>query len=135
MQIWCVCSVSLKRMKHSFKVCFFFRRRFRANVSEAPEDVKMMFDEYSENGTMNIEQLQKFLKDVQGEGRKKAQAIFNNFKHLNFFQRRGLHLEEFFSYLLDQDLNHALSPSHGVLSLSSLYFSNQSTICAMSHHS
>uniref|UniRef100_A0A9I9DLW3 Phosphoinositide phospholipase C n=1 Tax=Cucumis melo TaxID=3656 RepID=A0A9I9DLW3_CUCME len=98
--------------KHSFKVCFFFSRRFRTNVAEAPEDVKRMFDKYSENGIMNIEQLQKFLNDVQGEDSRKAQVIFNNFKHLNFFQRRGLHLEEFFRYLLDQDLNLAFSPSH-----------------------
>lgn len=71
--------------KHSFKVCFFFSRRFRTNVAEAPEDVKRMFDKYSENGIMNIEQLQKFLNDVQGEDSRKAQVIFNNFKHLNFF--------------------------------------------------
>lgn len=100
--------------KHSFRVCFCFRRRFRTNVAQAPEDVKMMFDQYSENGTMNIDQLQMFLEEIQGEESDiKAQAIFNNLRHLNIFQRRGLRLEDFFRYLLG-DLNLAFSPSQGV---------------------
>ncbi|XP_038894759.1 phosphoinositide phospholipase C 2-like [Benincasa hispida] len=100
--------------KHSFRVCFCFRRRFRTNVAEAPEDVKMMFNQYSENGIMNIDQLRMFLEEIQGEESDiKAQAIFNNLKHLNIFQRRGLHLEDFFRYLLG-DLNLAFSPSQGV---------------------
>lgn len=120
--------------KQSFRVCFCFRRRFRTNVAEAPEDVKMMFEKYSENGIMNIDQLQMFLEENQGEGSDiKAQAIFNSLKHLNIFQRRGLRLEDFFRYLLG-DLNLAFSPSQGVISLSSLYFSDQSTICAIQCH-
>ncbi|XP_022964953.1 phosphoinositide phospholipase C 2-like [Cucurbita moschata] len=100
--------------KHSFRVCFCFRRRFRTNVAEAPEDVKRVFDQYSENGTMNIDQLQMFLEEVQGEeSEMKAHAIFDNLKHLNIFQRRGLRLEDFFQYLLG-DLNLAFSPSQGV---------------------
>lgn len=74
----------------------------------------MMFDQYSENGTMNIDQLQMFLEEIQGEESDiKAQAIFNNLRHLNIFQRRGLRLEDFFRYLLG-DLNLAFSPSQGV---------------------
>lgn len=108
--------------KHSFRVCFCFRRRFRTNIAEAPKDVRTMFDKYSENGTMNIDHLQRFLEEIQGEASgTKAQDIFNNLKHLSIFQRRGLRLEDFFRYLLG-DLNLAFSPSHGVISLSSLYF-------------
>ncbi|XP_022150956.1 phosphoinositide phospholipase C 2-like isoform X2 [Momordica charantia] len=100
--------------KQSFRVCFCFRRRFRTNVAEAPEDVEMMFRKYSENGIMNIDHLQRFLEEIQGESSDtKAQAIFNNLKHLGIFQRRGLRLEDFFRYLFG-DLNLAFSPSQGV---------------------
>lgn len=108
--------------KQSFRVCFCFRRRFRTNVAEAPEDVEMMFRKYSENGIMNIDHLQRFLEEIQGESSDtKAQAIFNNLKHLGIFQRRGLRLEDFFRYLFG-DLNLAFSPSQRVIYLSSLYF-------------
>lgn len=109
--------------EHNFRVCFCFWRRFWTKKPDPPEDVKNMFDEYSENGTMNIEQLKRFLEEIQGEkSDMRAQTIFKNLKHPNTFQNRGLCLEDFFQYLLG-DLNLALLPPHQVISLSSLYFS------------
>lgn len=83
---------------------------------EPPEEVKILFDQYSQNGTMSLDNLRGFLVEFQGEynaTRDDAQAIFNSLKHLNIFSRRGLHLEAFFRYLLG-DLNGPLSPSRVV---------------------
>ncbi|KAF7816106.1 phosphoinositide phospholipase C 2-like [Senna tora] len=90
-------------LKQSFKVCFCFRRIFRVKMVEAPEEVKHVFNKYSNNGTMSLDDLHKFLVEFQGEkdARKEdAQEIFNSLRHLNIFQRRGLHIEAFFRYLL-----------------------------------
>ncbi|XP_062172248.1 phosphoinositide phospholipase C 2-like isoform X2 [Alnus glutinosa] len=104
----------MSKQQH-YKVCFCFRRIFKLRVVEPPEDIKNVFERYSENGTMSIDQLHEFLIQVQGDrnaSKDHAQAIFNSLKHLNIFQRKGLHLEAFFRYLLG-DLNLPLHP-HGV---------------------
>ncbi|XP_057955148.1 phosphoinositide phospholipase C 2-like isoform X2 [Malania oleifera] len=102
--------------KQSFKVCFCFRRIFRLKAAEPPEEIKLLFVRYSENGYMSIDQLHRFLVEVQGEKNateEDAHFIFNSVKHLNIFPRRELRLDAFFRYLLG-DLNLALSPSLGV---------------------
>ncbi|KAK9279568.1 hypothetical protein L1049_013247 [Liquidambar formosana] len=92
--------------RQSFKVCFCFKRIFKIKGAEPPDDIKRLFEQYSENGTMTLEQLHTFLLNFQEEKATKedAQAIFNSLKHLNIFQRNGLHLEAFFRYLFG-DLN------------------------------
>ncbi|PSR95059.1 Phosphoinositide phospholipase [Actinidia chinensis var. chinensis] len=102
--------------KQYFKVCFCCRRMFRLKAAEPPEDVKKAFESYSENGTMTVDHLLRFLKEFQGERgatKEDAQGIFNSLKHLNIFQRKDLHLEAFFRYLLS-DHNAPLSPNLGV---------------------
>lgn len=97
--------------KQSFKVCFCFRRIFRLKVAEPPEDIKKMFDMYAENDTISLDDLHSFMVDFQGEAdatKEDAQAIFNSLKHLNIFQRKGLHLDAFFRYLFG-DLNPPIS--------------------------
>lgn len=87
---------------------------FRLKVAEPPEEIRTIFDEYSsQKGTMSIDDLYKFLVEFQGEKigdatRKHAQAIFDSLKHLNIFQRRGLHFDAFFRYLFG-DLNGPLA--------------------------
>ncbi|CAM8952587.1 unnamed protein product [Rhodiola kirilowii] len=101
--------------KQTFRVCFCFRRRFRLTASEAPAEIKELFDRYSENNFMTVDHLQRFLIDVQKEvnaTKEDAQAIIDNLhelKHLNIFQRKGLHLDAFFKYLF-ADFNPAMSP-------------------------
>ncbi|XP_021816353.1 phosphoinositide phospholipase C 2-like [Prunus avium] len=93
--------------KQSFTVCFCFKRIFRLKVAEPPEDIKNLFNQYAENGTITIDNLQNFLIEFQGEPnatKEDAQTIFNSLRHLNIFQRKGLHLDAFFRYLLG-DLN------------------------------
>ncbi|KAL4377064.1 hypothetical protein GQ457_02G022140 [Hibiscus cannabinus] len=94
--------------KQTYSVCFCFRRRFRLAVSEAPEDVKKVFEQYSENGIMSIDQLQRFLIEFQKEdkaSREDAQKIIDSVKH---FHRKGLNLEAFFKYLFG-DINSPLA--------------------------
>jgi phosphatidylinositol phospholipase C delta len=85
----------------------------------APVEIRALFDLYSENGIMSVEDLHKFLMQVQREEEATiddAQGILNTLnelKHLNIFHRKGLTLEAFFKYLFG-DINPPLSPSRGV---------------------
>ncbi|XP_052177231.1 phosphoinositide phospholipase C 2-like isoform X2 [Diospyros lotus] len=90
-----------------------FTRKFMLRPAETPEDIKRVFDNYSDNGTMSTGRLLQFLIEFQGEEsatEKEAQVIFDSFKHLHIFHRKVLHLEAFFRYLLS-DHNPPLSPS------------------------
>nr|KJB67578.1 hypothetical protein B456_010G197900 [Gossypium raimondii] len=94
--------------KQTYKVCFCFRRRFRVAVSEAPEEIKRVFEQYSENGMMSIDALHRFLVEFQKEDkatREDAQKIVDSVKH---FHRKGLNLEGFFKYLF-ADINPPLA--------------------------
>ncbi|TYI86623.1 hypothetical protein E1A91_D04G077800v1 [Gossypium mustelinum] len=94
--------------KQTYRVCFCFQRRFRLAVSEAPEDIKKLFEQYSENGIMTIDGLQRFLVEVQKEDkatREDAQKIIDSVKH---FHRKGVNLEAFFKYLFG-DINPPLA--------------------------
>ncbi|XP_022745764.1 phosphoinositide phospholipase C 2-like [Durio zibethinus] len=85
--------------KQTYRVCFCFSRRFRLAVSEAPEEIKRVFEQYSESGIMSIDGLQRFLVEVQKEVKatgEDAQKIIDSVKH---FHRKGLNLEAFFKYL------------------------------------
>lgn len=102
--------------KETYRVCFCFRRRFRLAAAEAPADVKEIFEEYSQSGVMNVDELRRFLVEVQGEKNATAadaQGIMDGLKHLHIFQRRGLNLEGFFKYLFG-DVNQPLDPKIGV---------------------
>ncbi|EOY17778.1 Phospholipase C 2 [Theobroma cacao] len=94
--------------KQTYRVCFCFRRRFRLTVSEAPEGIKKLFEQYSENGIMSLDRLQRFLVEVQKEEKatiEDAQKIIDSVKH---FHRKGLNLEAFFKYLFG-DINPPLA--------------------------
>ncbi|XP_028792784.1 phosphoinositide phospholipase C 2 [Neltuma alba] len=102
--------------KQSYKVCFCCRRGFKLGVSEAPAEVKTLFEQYSDNGSMNAAHLQRFLIEVQKQEKATegdAQTIIDGLKHLNIFHRGGLHLDGFFEYLFS-DANQPLLPSQGV---------------------
>ncbi|XP_055830299.1 phosphoinositide phospholipase C 2-like isoform X2 [Solanum dulcamara] len=89
--------------KQHFKVCFCWTRVFKLRGGEMHEDIKKVFESYSKNGIMSMDDLISFLEKEQKEGinvEKKAQNIFNSLKHLNVVHRRGLTLEAFFKYLI-----------------------------------
>ncbi|OUZ99099.1 C2 calcium-dependent membrane targeting [Macleaya cordata] len=110
--------------KQSYIVCCCFRRMFKLRVAEPPEKIKTVFNQYSDNGYMTVDQLQTFLMEHQGEknvSKEDAQKIIDDLKHLhNIFHRKGLHLEAFFKFLfsdsnppllakVSQDMNAPLS--------------------------
>lgn len=98
--------------KQSYRFCFCFRRMFKLRMAEAPEDIVNLFNAYSDNGLMTIENLHRFMVDFQGEDKatlNDAQAIFHSLRRFHVFPRRGLHLHAFFQYLLG-DLNPPLPP-------------------------
>ncbi|CAO2840854.1 unnamed protein product [Amaranthus hypochondriacus] len=98
--------------KQAYEFCFCYRRMFKLKMAEPPEDVVNIFNNYSDNGVMSIERFHNFLVDFQGEEKATydhAQNIFNSLKHLHVFQRKGLHLDDFFKYLFG-DLNPPLAP-------------------------
>ncbi|KAK2430318.1 phosphoinositide phospholipase C [Trifolium repens] len=102
-----------KSMKQHFKVCFCFNRMFKLKVTEPPEEINNIFYRYTQNGTMNIDELYNFLVHFQGEEDgdatlRHAQSVFHSLRHLNIFQRRGLHFDAFFRYLFG-DLNGPLN--------------------------
>ncbi|KAL9414644.1 hypothetical protein AB3S75_042997 [Citrus x aurantiifolia] len=88
--------------EQAFKVCFFFKRIFKLRVAEPPAEIKQLFDQFSENGTMSVDNLLKLMIYYQKEETAKkedAQEIFHSLKHLNIFQRRVLRFDAFFRYL------------------------------------
>lgn len=65
---------------------------------------------------MSVDQLRRFLVEVQGEENatlEDAQSLMDSLKHLNIFHRRGFNLETFFKYLFG-DVNPPLNPKLGV---------------------
>ncbi|KAK7372094.1 hypothetical protein VNO80_05463 [Phaseolus coccineus] len=103
------------KSKEHFKVCFCFRRMFRLKVAEPPDEIKTVFENYSHNGVMSMDDMCNFLVEFQGEEEEgistRAQTIFDSLKHHNIFQRRGFHVDAFFRYLLS-DLNGPLTEVH-----------------------
>mgnify|MGYP004716511497 CR=1 FL=1 len=106
--------------KQTYRVCFCCRRRFRLASAEAPAEIKSLFASYSENGTISVDNLHRFLVEVQKQENatvEDAEAILNSLhepKHLNIFHRSGLNLEQFFKYLFG-DINPPIDPRRGVI--------------------
>ncbi|KAI5663460.1 hypothetical protein M9H77_22783 [Catharanthus roseus] len=106
--------------KQTYSVCWCFKRKFKLRESEAPSEIKSLFQTYSENGIMNSEHLQRFLMEVQGEEnitKEEAdslmESIVKDLKHLHVFRHKVLNLETFFRYLLS-DFNSPLLSSDKV---------------------
>ncbi|KAL0673259.1 hypothetical protein Bca4012_001240 [Brassica carinata] len=97
-------------MKVTFKVCFCCARSFKVKSSEPPQEIKTLFDNYSKNGWMSEDEMLRFVIQVQGETHADSnyvKDIFNMLKHHGVFHPGGLHLEEFYRYLLS-DFNSPL---------------------------
>ncbi|KAL9231436.1 hypothetical protein vseg_006667 [Gypsophila vaccaria] len=102
--------------KQTYRVCFCCRRRFKLAISEAPPEIKNLFNKYSENGVMSANHLHHFLVEEQKEEKSSvedAQVIIDSLRHLHVFHKAGINLEGFFKFLFG-DLNPPLSPQLGV---------------------
>ncbi|KAG5582335.1 hypothetical protein H5410_052962 [Solanum commersonii] len=102
--------------KQTYRICCF-QRKFKLKEAEAPDEIKDLFERFSENGIMTAEHLCKFLIDVQGEEnvtKEEAETVMESalklvHEHLNIvFHRKGLNLDGFFRYLFS-DLNVSIS--------------------------
>ncbi|CAA3025889.1 phosphoinositide phospholipase C 2 [Olea europaea subsp. europaea] len=90
-------------LKQHFRVCCCFWRHFNLVSPQVHDDVKEIFQQYSEDGLMTVNNLHTFLIEIQEESdasKEQAQEIIDNLRHLHFFPRKGLHVEAFFRYLL-----------------------------------
>ncbi|OIS98097.1 PREDICTED: phosphoinositide phospholipase C 2-like [Nicotiana attenuata] len=107
--------------KQTYRICCF-QRKFKMKEAEPPNEIKDLFNRYSENGIMTAEHLYRFLNDVQGEDKvtkEEAESVLESVlklvhEHLNIvFHRKGLNLDGFFRYLFS-DANASLSPDKEV---------------------
>lgn len=104
--------------KESYGICCCFQRSYKFGAAKAPQDIKELFKLYSENGVMSVDHLQRFMKEVQGEGEVTMHDVealieqeIHNHLHLHPRRRKNLNLEAFFHYLIS-DVNSPLpSPS------------------------
>ncbi|CAH8366261.1 unnamed protein product [Eruca vesicaria subsp. sativa] len=106
-------------MKESFKVCFCCVRSFKVKTSEPPQEIKTLFDNYSGDGRMSVDEMLRFVIQVQGEKHADSnyvKDIFHRLKHHGVFHPRGIHLEGFYRYLLS-DFNSPLPPSGEVINI------------------
>ncbi|XP_042427246.1 phosphoinositide phospholipase C 2-like isoform X2 [Zingiber officinale] len=106
---------------NEYRVCFFFRLRFRPASVEPPEAIKKEFDEYAnDGGMMGVHELAEFLAKVQGEpagtSLEAAQAIIDGVREVNplrvFQKKKDLSLDSFYRFLFSDD--NAAHPPLGV---------------------
>ncbi|KAI6670924.1 hypothetical protein NL676_005809 [Syzygium grande] len=100
------------RRSFHFKICFGFGRKFPFPEVRPPSDVQQLFERYSENGTMTIDHLHRFLVDYQMEKdatREDAMSVLHSLRH-HIMYRKELNLDHFFRYLLS-DQNPPVLPS------------------------
>ncbi|KAL6326560.1 hypothetical protein AAG906_008422 [Vitis piasezkii] len=104
---------------HNYKVFKCFSRKFRIGGVEPPPYVKLIFAKYSGGGThMGPAQFRRFLAEVQGqEGctvadaeRVMEEVARRRHNHIGLTEHQScaLTLDDFFHYLLSDDLNQAI---------------------------
>ncbi|XP_061347174.1 phosphoinositide phospholipase C 4-like isoform X2 [Gastrolobium bilobum] len=97
----------------SYRVCVCFNRRFKVAEAVPPQDVRDLFNKYSDGGTnMTPDQLRRFLSEVQGEDdddddhpHKAVEQVVQKRHHITKFVRHNLTLDDFHYYLFSPDLN------------------------------
>ncbi|KAG9142542.1 hypothetical protein Leryth_011637 [Lithospermum erythrorhizon] len=102
----------------TYKVCYCFRRKFKLKETEAPPEIKSLFQDYSENGYMTCDNMLKFLNEVQGEQDVTLEdadtlmdSIIREFRHLHILHRKHINLDLFFRHLFDEANSLLVSPN------------------------
>ncbi|XVE52497.1 hypothetical protein DITRI_Ditri02bG0126800 [Diplodiscus trichospermus] len=98
---------------YNYKMFNFFNRKFKINEVEPPDDVKKAFSGFTDGATyMTAEQLKWFLVVHQGEvdstledAERIIEQVVNRRHHVTGFARHSLNLDDFFHFLLFDDLN------------------------------
>ncbi|KAL0887151.1 hypothetical protein Bca101_011134 [Brassica carinata] len=104
----------MKRELGRYKMGLCFSDKCRMNRGTPPPGVVTAFVEYTHGGNhMSAEQLCRFLVEVQGEtealvsdAEKIIERITRERHHITKFLRHSLNLDDFFSFLFSDDLNH-----------------------------
>ena len=113
---------------HNYKVFKCFSRKFKIGGVEPPPYVKLIFAKYSGGGThMGPAQFRRFLAEVQGqEGctvadaeRVMEEVARRRHNHIGLTEHQScaLTLDDFFHYLLSDDLNQAIKTQVLVFSI------------------
>lgn len=87
---------------YTYSICCCIRLRYRPASNDPSEGLKKVFKDYAgEDGLMGLDQLQKFMKEVQGEENavEVAQAVLDKSRDFRLIKRKGLSLDAFFRYL------------------------------------
>ncbi|KAG7606570.1 Phosphoinositide phospholipase C 5 [Arabidopsis thaliana] len=106
----------MKRDMGSYKMGLCCSDKLRMNRGAPPQDVVTTFVEYTEGRShMTAEQLCRFLVEVQDEtevlvsdAEKIIERITCERHHITKFLRHTLNLDDFFSFLFSDDLNHPI---------------------------
>ncbi|CAK7325860.1 unnamed protein product [Dovyalis caffra] len=98
---------------YNYKMFNLFNRKFKITEAEPPKDVKQVFSKFSDGGShMTADQLRRFLVLHQdeldctlAEAEKIMEEVINRRHHLTRYSRHSLNLDDFFHFLLYDDLN------------------------------
>jgi Phosphoinositide-specific phospholipase C, efhand-like len=107
---------------YTYRILCCFSLRYRPASNEPSEDLKQVFKRYSsDNGVMGLQELQRFMSEVQGEANavEAAQSILDKSRDFILLKKKGFSLDAFFRYL-SSDENSPLSPGVS-LEISSLF--------------
>ncbi|KAJ8769431.1 hypothetical protein K2173_002921 [Erythroxylum novogranatense] len=103
---------------YNYKMFNLFNRKFKITEAEPPEDVKEAFRNYCDRGGhMTAHQLLQFLVESQEEehhtleeAERIVEEVIHRRHHITRCVRHGLNLDDFFHYLLHDDLNGPIIP-------------------------
>ncbi|KAJ6726920.1 PHOSPHOINOSITIDE-SPECIFIC PHOSPHOLIPASE C FAMILY PROTEIN [Salix purpurea] len=98
---------------YNYKMFNLFNRKFKITEAEPPKDVKKVFSKFSNGGShMTADQLRRFLVLHQDEldctladAQRIVEEVINRRHHLTRYSRYSLNLDDFFHFLLYDDLN------------------------------
>ncbi|KAJ6768144.1 PHOSPHOINOSITIDE-SPECIFIC PHOSPHOLIPASE C FAMILY PROTEIN [Salix koriyanagi] len=98
---------------YNYKMFNLFNRKFKITEAEPPKDVKKFFPKFSNGGShMTADQLRRFLVLHQDEldctladAQRIVEEVINRRHHLTRYSRYSLNLDDFFHFLLYDDLN------------------------------
>lgn len=97
----------------SYRMCLVFTRKFRVTEPGPVDDVRDVFEKYTDGEAhMSPEQLQKFTAEEGGgtgssieEAERIVDEVLRRKHHIAKFTRRNLTLEDFNYFLFSTDLN------------------------------
>ncbi|CAI0443640.1 unnamed protein product [Linum tenue] len=98
---------------YNYRMFSFFNRKFKITEPEPPADVQNLFAQYSEgHHEMTVDQFRSFLAGHQSEpnctleeAERLVAEVLHRRHHLTRYARNGLKLDDFFQFLLSDDLN------------------------------